>query len=306
MVWVGPRNGLGPDAPADRPTPPQDLAQIDAWLAQREAAVPALRADVNKRITWHEQVAALTPWAVVYVHGFSASRLETAPLAAELAKALGANLFETRLTGHGQDARALGQATVQDWLADMDEALVIGHRLGQRVLLLSVSTGSTLATKAGLRPLGREGVVHVMVSPNFGPRHPLAEVVNWPWGRQLAGLIEGEMRGGPPANPEEARVWTSPYPTRAVFPMMALVKHVRESDLSAFTAPVLVFYASGDQTVDPRQTQGAFERMGSARKTLSEVRDSEAAGQHVLAGDVRAPLSTRPMVQGILNWVSGI
>lgn len=305
-IWMGPRNGLGPDAPASRPLPPADLTRLDAWLAEREASVPALRDDVNKRVSWHKQVGAVTPWAVVYLHGFSASRLETAPLAAQLAQALGANLFETRMTGHGQDAQALGLATAQDWFADVQEALIIGRQLGQRVLLLSVSNGSTLATWAGMRPEGRDGVVHVMVSPNFGPRHPLAEVVNWPWGRQLAGLIEGEMRGNVPTNAAEARVWTSPYPTRAVFPMMALVKHVRESDLSAFTAPVLVLYASGDQTVDPQQTLRAFERLGSERKTLLEVRDSEAVGQHVLAGDVRAPLSTRPMVQRILNWVSEI
>ena len=173
-------------------------------------------------------------------------------------------------------------------------ALALGRRLGQRVLFLSVSTGGTLATWMGMRPEGREGVVHVMMSPNFGPRHPLAEVVNWPWGRQLARWIEGDMRGPQPRNAAEAQAWTSPYPTQAVFPMMALVKQVRQSDLSAFTAPVLVLYAEGDQTVDPAQTKAAFARLGSAQKTLLRVDDSESPGQHVLAGERLAPRSTGP------------
>ncbi|MBU3648698.1 MAG: alpha/beta hydrolase [Limnohabitans sp.] len=304
VITLGPRNAFGPDMPTSRPQPPQELTQLDAWLAEREAAVPGLRPDVAKRITWHAHVGQVTPWAVVYVHGFSASRLETEPLAYGLAQALGANLFETRLTGHGQNAQALGEATAQDWLADTEEALALGRRLGQRVLFLSVSTGGTLATWMGMRPEGREGVVHVMMSPNFGPRHPLAEVVNWPWGRQLARWIEGDMRGPQPRNAAEAQAWTSPYPTQAVFPMMALVKQVRQSDLSAFTAPVLVLYAEGDQTVDPAQTKAAFARLGSAQKTLLRVDDSESPGQHVLAGERLAPRSTGPIQQRILAWVT--
>ena len=59
-----------------------------------------------------------TQWAVVYIHGFSASRMETAPLADTIATALGANLFYARLAGHGRGGAAMGEPSVQDWLAD--------------------------------------------------------------------------------------------------------------------------------------------------------------------------------------------
>ncbi|MDD4273595.1 MAG: hypothetical protein PHG14_07705 [Desulfobacter postgatei] len=38
----------------------------------------------------------------VYIHGFSATRKETAPLSDLVAKTLNANLFYTRLSGHGR------------------------------------------------------------------------------------------------------------------------------------------------------------------------------------------------------------
>ena len=46
-----------------------------------EAAFTDLRPGTNKGIVWQGADRQRRPWAVVYLHGFSASRLETAPLA---------------------------------------------------------------------------------------------------------------------------------------------------------------------------------------------------------------------------------
>ena len=88
--------------------------------------------------------------------------------------------------------------------------------------------------------------------------------------------------------------------------MMALVKRMRESDLSAFTAPVLMLYSPQDQTVEPLEIEALFPRIGSTQKILEAVNYSEAQGQHVLAGDLRAPNATGPMAQRIVSWVQGL
>ncbi|MDV7396146.1 hypothetical protein RZS08_32435, partial [Arthrospira platensis SPKY1] len=123
---------------------------------------------------------------------------------------------------------------------------------------------------------------------------------------ELALLIEGPTRPGEPRTEAENLIWASHYPTRAVFPMMALVKRVRESDLSDFVSPVLVLYSKQDQTVEPREIEAWFERIGSNNKTLEVVTDSEALRQHVLAGDARAPNSTLAMAQRMVRWVQGL
>jgi esterase/lipase len=244
---------------------------------------------------------------VVHLHGFSASRLETAPLAEQVAARLGANLFETRLSGHGQDAQALGQATAQDWLADTLEALQVGQLLGERVLVLGVSTGATLANWLALQPQGHAVAAHVWVSPNHGPAVKRSELINGPWGQQLAFALEGDMRGPLTTKDErEKQAWTLRHPTRALFPMMALVKRVREGDLSVMRAPVLVLHSARDQMVDARATRRVFERLGSPVKQRVQVNDSEAQGQHVLAGDITAPGSTAPMTERVVQWVMGL
>lgn len=306
LVVSGPRNEFGPLQPAGRAQPPTEAAQIENWLQASEAAVPGIRSGNAKGVVWAGEPGRRTPWAVVYLHGFSASRLETAPLAEIVGRGLGANVYYTRLTGHGLPAQAMAQARPQDWLADGVEALRIGRALGDRVLVISCSTGSTIATWLATSEFGADVAAHVFVSPNFGPRDKRSEIINGPWGRQIAIAIEGGQHGKPSSDPREANAWTSPYPTQAIFPMMALVKQVRERDLSQFAAPLLVYYSERDETVDVAEIKSAFARIGSQRKTLSPVGYSQSPGQHVLVGDIRDPAAVGPMAEGMVRWVRGL
>src|SRR5690606_29873075 len=75
------------------------------WLAANESQVPALRPELAKEILWaFPSSKARTPLSIVYVHGFSASKGEIRPVPDEVANSFGANIFYTRLTGHGQDS----------------------------------------------------------------------------------------------------------------------------------------------------------------------------------------------------------
>lgn len=306
LFLAGPRNAFGPDAPAARAQPPQDIAQLDTWLHQSEAAWPDIKPHNEKQIVWAAAPGQRTRWAVVYIHGFSSSRLETAPLTDLVAKALGANAFYTRLTGHGRPGAAMGEATAQDWLADAQEALRIGRTLGDKVLVISCSTGSTLATWLGVHGDNAQVAGHVFISPNYATKDKRAEIINGPWGHQIAHALQGDTRTFEQATELDKGAWSTSYPTRALFPMMALLKNVRESDLGNFRSPLLVLYSEQDQTVDPDQTKAAFARLGATNKTLRVVDYSESRGQHVLAGDLRAPKATAPMAEAIIRWAQAL
>ena len=306
VVLLGPVNDFGPDTPTPRQTAPTSINELDAWLAQSEAGFKDLRAGTAKGIVWAEGEKRKTAWSVVYIHGFSATRLETAPVADEVAKALGANLFYTRLTGHGLNGEAMGQASAQDWMADTLEAIQIGQSLGDKVLVISCSTGSTLSTWLGTTPQAAKVNAFVFISPNFGLKNKMSELINMPWGKQIATAVSGETISYEQTDPREKTAWTGSYPTKALFPMMALVKKVRDSDLSAFKTPVLVLYSAADQTVDPDNIKKAFADFGSTQKTIDAVIYSQSKGQHVLAGEIRDPESVQPMASSIVNWTQSL
>lgn len=141
-------------------------ADLSGWLAEREAAIDP---DLAARIEWADAPDAQTEIAIVYLHGFSASPREIAPVPQHVAKALGANLFLARLTGHGQDGAALATASAEDWWRDTAEALAVGQRLGRRVVVIGTSTGATLAAEAARDPVLGQGIAGVvMISGNFG------------------------------------------------------------------------------------------------------------------------------------------
>ena len=307
VFMLGPRNALGPDTPTQRPMPPDSIAALDLWLAANESQFPDIKPGNAKGIIWYDGQRRRTPWSVIYLHGFSASRQETAPVTERVAEALGANAYYTRFAGHGrQQPDAMGEASAQDWMADATEALRIGQTLGDRVLIISCSTGATLATWLATGENGNKVAAHVFISPNFGPKDKRSEIINGPWGKQIALALEGDYRSWPNATLAESNAWTTRYPTRALFPMMAMVKQVRESDLSVFQTPLLVLYSDKDETVDPIETQAAFTRIGSALKSIEPISYSQSKGQHVLAGAIKDPNAVAPMATTIAQWAQSL
>jgi esterase/lipase len=280
---------------------PRELAALPAWLQQREERAGVFDTAVAKRVQFvHPAAPTRTAWSVVYLHGFSATRQETAPVSDQVAKALGANLFETRLHGHGLPGDSLGTVTAQSWLEDAVEALEIGRRLGDSVLVVGTSTGGTLGVwLATLPPGDRAGLrALVLISPNFGPKDEKARLLTLPWANVLLPRFipqrEWEAR-----NDEQRRFWTMKYPSTALFPMQALVERVRARDLAGYSVPTLVFLNDDDQVVDAARTRQWLADL--SRETLAPIEQvlvTPADGEdgHVLAGRIVSPSQT-PMVR---------
>src|SRR6202007_3384630 len=102
-----------------------------------EAEVTDIRPGLQKEIVWADPASrARTPLAIVYVHGFSASKGEVRTLPDRAAAALHANLFYTRLTGHGEDSDAMAKGSINAWVNDYAEAIAIGRAIGDRVIVI--------------------------------------------------------------------------------------------------------------------------------------------------------------------------
>jgi len=246
------------------------------------------------------------PLALVYLHGYSGSHRELFPVCECLAEGWGANVFLSRLAGHGRDGAAMAEAGVGDWLADAREALAIGRRLGERVVVVGTSTGGTLAAWLAAALDQARVAGYVLMSPNFGPRHPLSELLLLPGARTWASWIHGRTHRFETLTEDHARYATAEFPTRALIPMMRLVAMARAMDLEAIRSPVQVLFSPQDRVVSPAAIRGAYDRLGSSRKELVAIDEPEDPGRHILAGDVLSPATTGRVVGEVRRFMAPV
>ena len=306
LVIVGPRPQVvvPPLAPIVRAVP-TDVAAIPAYLAREEHAVAGIHDNTEKRIVFADSGAPhRTHYAVVYLHGFSATRQETAPLSERVATALGANLFETRLTGHGLPGEAMGRATAGDWIADAVEAFTIGQRLGDSVIVIATSTGGTLAVWLAAQPdsVRRALKAIVLISPNLAIKDPASRILTWPWMQTILPRVMPD-RHWSSNNAEQERYWTTTYPTAALFPLAALVRDVRNIDASTIKTPMLVFTNQGDNVVNEAATSEFLRHVTNARVERVNVLPAAGEDRHVIVGRILSPSQVDPFFARVLAFV---
>jgi alpha-beta hydrolase superfamily lysophospholipase len=284
-------------------------ADPQAYLEAAEAAFPDIREGNGKQIVWADPESRQpTPLAIVYVHGFSASPGEVRPLPDRVAEALGANLFFTRLAGHGRSGDAMAEATVNAWVNDLAEAIAIGRQIGERVVLMGTSTGATLITWGATQPVLMQDVAAlVQISPNYQVKAAGSQILTMPWGRELANLIIGGSRGFTPRNALHGQYWTTDYPTDALMPMAALVQLANDADIHNIPVPSLFVFSPLDEVVEASATEAIIARWGAATE-VELVEESGDPLNHVLAGDALSPETTEAIsarIVGYLRTVAG-
>lgn len=300
LFWAGPRIPVDLAITFD---PERIGADPQAYLDQREAQLAGIRPGLAKEIVWADPATrARTRLAIVYVHGFSASKGEVRPLPDRVAGALKANLFYTRLTGHAQDGPALATASVNDWINDYAEAIAIGHRIGETVIVIATSTGASLAIQAAdaRYPWMRVSAM-ALISPNFGVNAVAAPLLNWPWGRQIAEILIGAERSFPPRNAMQAALWTTRYPTIALLPMAALTRLAYDAPVETFTVPALFIFSDQDSVVRADRTRVIAGRWGGPHEIVA-VTGTDDADHHVIAGDALSPSTTDDLAAKIADW----
>ena len=285
--------------------PKQLPDNLDNYLQSSEQQYPDIVPGTAKGIFWAGVKGRKTPISVIYIHGFSATSKEIHPVPDEVAKALGANLFYTRLAGHGRGFAPMAEVTAGDWIEDMAEAMAIGRRLGDRVIVIATSTGATLAALGATDPTLGQGMAGlVLISPNFGLNNRAAMILDLPLARWWGPLVAGRTLSFEARNADHARYWTLSYPTTALFPMAALMREARAADYSAVRIPALFLYSPQDQVISTTALAPVIAAWGGP--TQVEQRSMQAGDDphsHVIAGDIQSPGQTEPVIAIITAWV---
>jgi esterase/lipase len=283
-----------------------ELTQIDQYLYDQESVFDDLIEGTEKGVHWANQVGEKTEYSIIYIHGFSASRGEVAPLPEIIAKRLNANIYYTRLTGHGRSNDAMAEASMQDWLNDTEQAYKIGSMIGDKIIVLGTSTGGTLTAWLAMQDFADSLHALIMISSNFGVRDKKAYLLPYRLGMALAKMINGPYHSFDVANPLHAKYWTEKYPLEAVIPMLELVRHVNSLDFSKLSLPHLNIYSDQDEVIEPSAIRRYHRQLGGSKNRLVAVKSESDCGHHVLAGDACSPSTTIETADLIMDFLNGL
>ena len=280
-----------------------DLESLNVFLKNEEANYTDIVDGAERQIRWFNGVEK-TALSIIYLHGFSASRQELSPVTETLAQNLGANIYYARLSGHGRSDDAMAEATVEKWLQQTTEAYEIGRTIGDKVIIVSTSTGSTLATWL-LSQSTPDMLANIMVSPNFGAHSKMTGILHWHWGIRVAKWLNGDYRSFEPISEKHAKYWTERYPTEALLPVFKLVKLVNSIEKSS-TIPQLVIYSPEDKVIAPEKVIATMAEYPKSSVTLNPFNNSTDPYNHVLAGDACSPESNEEMVTLMQQYIESL
>lgn len=298
VVVVGLAVGLGPrvrpwTGPVALPKVPGDPVALETWVATGEAAAGPVRPGAQARIIWADPAhPARTACAIVYLHGFTASQGEGAPVHEDLAHLFGCNLYLARLPGHGLQAPdALRGLTAERLEEGAARALAIGGAIGDRVVVIGTSTGGALALDLAARfPHAVSGLV--LWSPLVRERGNQLDPLFWPWGLQMIWLLHNhghDVTHAAALGP----IWTGDVHVDGYVALAELTRgRMVEPVFRQVTAPLFLGYydrdpAHTDPTVDVPAMMRMFGQLGTPQALRRQV-DFPQADSHVIASPLRS------------------
>lgn len=246
-----------PLPPGPTPHAPPAAESFMSYVDRRKAQAQAegVRPGNEERLVWAspqvpEQRA---PIAILYVHGFGASRAEGEAVVEPLAQALHATVYYTRLPGHGGDLERHAAARPEQYFAVLEEDFHRLRPLANKLILIGSSTGGLLTTWLAARH-PEEVDALVLASPLFELSAQGTFLLSRRLGLPLVQAILGEYRdAGWKRDPQGRKQpgYEDFWITRQKMSTVGVVEDIRrqamrEADPADISAPILLLYYYAD------------------------------------------------------------
>lgn len=214
----------------DLPAMEADLTKLQNSISEKERLNTKIKANNEAQILWYDSIPRKTEYSILYLHGWSASHEEGAPLHRELGQRYGANVYLPRLEGHGiQEEQAMLHLTATDYFESAKEALAVAKQIGDKVIVMGTSTGGTLALYLAQGDKDIAGLL--LYSPNIRIYDPSAFLLSGPWGLEIAKTIMDSDFYESEADSLKQSYWTTKYRVEALTQLQALLDETMKPEV---------------------------------------------------------------------------
>jgi pimeloyl-ACP methyl ester carboxylesterase len=313
LFLVGYLLGPSPKKPlynSELPNVPSNLDSLTDYISANERLHP-LKPGNEAEIIWVDSLPTKTEYAIVYLHGFSASHEEGNPVHTHIAQKFGCNLFLTRLAQHGIDTTdQLINMTADNLWESAKEALAVGKQLGNKVILMGTSTGASLALQLAAQYPEVDALV--LLSPNIEINNPSAWLLNNHWGLQIARLVNGSNYNFTSDSSQlYAQYWNTQYRLEALVQLQEYLETaMTKSTFAKVNQPVLSLYFYRDEAhQDPVVKVSSIKEMMNALGTPDSLKvqkalplaENHVLGSYVLSKDI--PEVEKQISDFLVNFV---
>ena len=263
---------------------------LDSYITAMEAP-HKIKPNNQAKIIWADSSQSQTEYALVYLHGFSASQMEGDPVHQNIAKQFNCNLYLARLAEHGIDTTEdLMNLTADQYWESAKLAYAIGKQIGKKVILMSTSTGGTLALQ--LASVYPEIAGLILYSPNIEVFNPSAPLLDNPWGLQIGrAVLKSNYVDIKYKDSAYPKYWNSHYRIEAVVALQNLLEAtMTEATFKKIHQPTLALYyykdeAHQDNVVKVKAIQKMMQQIATPANLKMEMAIPNA-GNHVIASPI--------------------
>jgi len=307
--------GPTPSTPAYRPempVVPAAPAALETYIRDNEAQ-HKLKPDNEARIVWaNDSAKSPTEYAIVYLHGFSASQGEGDPVHRYFAQRYGCNLYLSRMAEHGIDTtEAMVNLTADKYWESAKQALAIGEQLGKKVILMGTSTGGSFALQLAATYPDKVTAL-ILMSPNIAINDPNAWVANNHWGLQVAHMVTGSpyIISKEDFGPLYRQYWYPKYHSEAVVALEEYLETaMMKKTFEKVQQPVAMLYyykdkIHQDSTVKVSAALEMFDQLGTPANLKYKEPIPEAA-THVIGSSIRSH-DVESVKKGIDHFMTAI
>ena len=270
--------------------PVASINTLDAYITAMEAPYK-IKPNNEAKIIWADSSKTQTEYAIVYLHGFSASQMEGDPVHQNIAKQFNCNLYLARLAEHGIDTTEdLVNLTADQYWESAKLAYAIGKQIGKKVILMSTSTGGTLALQLAATYPEIAGLI--LYSPNIEVFNPSAPLLDNPWGLQIGrAVLKSNYVDIKYKDSSYPKYWNSHYRIEGVVALQNLLEAtMTEATFKKIHQPTLALYYYKDEAHQDNVVKvSAIQKMMQQIATPGNLKMEMAipnAGNHVIASPI--------------------
>ena len=276
---------------------------VERYLLNKENTFDNIHPEAKKKIIWYEDKNHITEYSIVYLHGSFATGYQQQDVLIKVAKKLKANLFLSRLSGHGAGYEATKKLEAKHFYEDAAEAVAIGNKIGKKTILMGFSAGGTFALMAAKDKKLYEKIDQLILIAPWTPK------ISFPYFIAATGLFfKSYYKFNFPSFfnlPREKwdPFWVNEFDRNLPQQLWKAAYSGKGLEYLDTNIPLLIFYEEKDRVVRAKGVKKIFEDWKGPKKIINNDTNLGGFNYHDIIGILNTPQDDL-FVNEINNWIS--